>query len=197
MDQSLLSSCLHGEIYICQQILQQKNVGKKVFPSRMTAGHLIVGCLRPLSSSQLLAVLDLQGWQTYWVQHLEAPLPGRKSKNDNDICAKHREMQFEDLQNCQRKKGWWLSLLMGFIPKYQHTCYICFSLSEDRVHTQQEKEKSNSPSLEDQQKLPTILLTANSNPSARYKISWENLFWAPSSSYTSSSKCIQNLSPMQ
>jgi hypothetical protein len=35
---------------------------------------------------------------------LKHPLPGRKSKNDNDICAKHREMQFEDLQNCQRRK---------------------------------------------------------------------------------------------
>ncbi len=119
----------------------KRGLEKRVFLVEWLLGIWLWAPYRPLSSSQLLAVQDLQGWQTYWVQHLEAPLPGRKSKNDNDICAKHREMQFEDLQNCQRKKGWWLSLLMGFIPKYQYTCYICLSLSEDRVHTQQEKGK--------------------------------------------------------
>jgi hypothetical protein len=152
---------------------------------------------RPLSSSQLLAVLELQGWQTNWVQHLEAPLPGRKSKNDNDICPKHREMQFEDLQNCQRKKGWWLSLLMGLIPKYQHTSFICFSLSEDSAHTAREGKKATHLFLETSRNSQQCCSLQIATHQIDIKFLEKTCSGLHLHHTQAGSKCIQNLSPMQ
>jgi hypothetical protein len=54
------------------------------------------------------------------------------------------------------------------VPKY--VISVSLFLRTECTHNKR-REKSNSPSLEDQQKLPTILLPAHSNPSDRYKIS--------------------------
>jgi hypothetical protein len=70
------------DLYLSTNVAAKEGWKKRCSLVEWLLGIWLWAPYRPLSSSQLLAALDLQGWQTYWVQHLEAPLPGRKSKND-------------------------------------------------------------------------------------------------------------------